>query len=77
MALPESNFTLEEVKKLQTDIRENIGLEDMRVGALSTDAPTTNTIDKGRFRFVELSGVPYLYYRTINGTVYKFAGVPA
>ena len=62
---------LADVKKMHRDIKNNLTFDDLNVGKLSTDAPTTSTLDKGKFRLVEISGVPFLYYRAVDGTIYK------
>ena len=53
------------------DLYNNLGLEDLRPADVRTDAPTTATLNKGRFAIVELSGVPYVYYLSLSGVLYK------
>lgn len=63
--------SFEDVKAEFQHLRENIGLDDLRPSGVREEAPSESGLDKGRFRVVELSGVPYIYYRTIAGTLYK------
>lgn len=60
-----------EVKEALDDIFNNLSPEDMRTGNFRTSVPTTKSIDKGRFAWAEISGVPTYFYRGTNGTIYK------
>lgn len=61
----------EDVKKMHEDHLSNLSFDDLSVGDLKTEAPTAQSLSKGKFRLVEESGVPVLYYRAINGNLYK------
>lgn len=71
IAIRESQNNFDDVKRQFKDIRDRITLEDLNPGNLRTDAPTTETLDKGKLTVVELSGVPWIYYQTISGVIYK------
>lgn len=61
----------QDVKKAHEDLKANFSFDDISFGDLKTTAPTTSTLDKGRFRVVEEANVPVLYVRATNGTLYK------
>ena len=63
----------EDVKAWHKDVSDNLSFDDLRSGQIQTAAPTTDDLSSGKFRFVELSGVPYLYYRNISGALYRVA----
>jgi len=77
MKRPERIDSLEKVDKFAKDVFDTFDFTNMRVGDLKTEAPTTSTLDKGRFRLVEESNVPLLYYRNLAGTVFKLTFVAA
>jgi len=77
MKKPETIDTIEKADDFARDVFSNLNFSDLRIGDLRTEAPTTKTLDKGRYRFVEISGVPSLYYRAVNGTIYKLDMVVA
>ncbi len=60
----------EEFNKFFLDFYNNLGIDDLRPSGLGTAVPTASTMNKGKFRLVEISDVPSLYYRTLAGTVY-------
>lgn len=66
--------SFEDVEKVIQDFRENISLQDLKAGDVRTTAPTTDTLDKTRYTIAEESGVPTIYYRTTDGTLYKWGG---
>lgn len=71
---PERYFkTLEEVYNLLQDWFNNLGLDDLKPSNVRTEAPTVATLNKGRFAIVQLSGVPYIYYHTTGGVLYRIA----
>lgn len=67
---PEKPQSFDDVHKFMQDVYYNLSPDDVKAGDLKTEAPTTETIDKGRQRLVEESGVPKLYYRSTNGNLY-------
>ncbi len=74
---PEVPKSFDDVHKFMQDVFYNLSMDDVKAGDLKDEAPTTDTIDKGRSRLVEVSGVPKLYYRGTNGTLYLIAtGTP-
>jgi hypothetical protein len=74
---PEKPSSLDDVHKFMQDVYYNFSMDDVKAGDLKTAAPTTDTIDKGRSRLVEENGVPKLYYRGTNGTLYLIStGTP-
>lgn len=66
--------TFDDVSKMYQGIKDDLGFEDLKIGNMRTVAPTTATLEKGKFAFAEISNVPTLYYRNTNGTIYKFTG---
>ena len=64
----------EDVQQRLKDIKDRITLEDLNIGDVRTTAPTTSTLDKGKLTVVEESGVPSIFYNTINGVLYKWVG---
>ena len=64
-----SNF--QGLKSYQDDVYNNLGIEDMKPAGVLTEAPTTGQLNLGQFRLIELSGVPWLYYKTLAGVLYK------
>ena len=68
---PQTPKSFEEVHRFQEDIYNNLGMDDLKPSNTRTDAPTTETMDKGRFTVVELSGVPYIYYLSLSGVLYR------
>ncbi len=60
-----------EVDDQHQDMLNNFSFDDVGVGQLQTATPTTDTLAKGKFRLVEESGVPILYFRATDGTIYK------
>lgn len=74
---PEKPQSWDDVYKFMQDVYYNLSPDDVKAGDLKTEAPTTETIDKGRQRLVEVSGVPKIYFRGTNGTLYIMAtGTP-
>lgn len=67
---PEKPASWEDVHRFMLDVYYNLSLDDIKAGNLKTEAPTTDTIDKGRARLVEENGVPKTYYRSTDGTLY-------
>lgn len=65
--------SFEDLNKFLQDFFNNYSIEDLKGTGVRTEAPTTATLGKGRFVIVELSGVPTLYYNTLNGVLYKVA----
>lgn len=63
--------SFEDVKRMHEDHLGNLSFDDLNAGDLKTVAPTTDTLSKGKFRLVEESGVPVLYYRNLSGSIYK------
>ena len=63
----------EDTNKIIQEIYNNFGLDDLKASGVSSDAPTVSTLGKGRFRVVELAGVPYIYYNTTAGVLYRWA----
>ena len=68
---PEKPKDLNDVYDFMQEVFNNLSFDSLNAGDLKTTAPTTNTLDKGKFRLTEISGVPTLYYRNLNGTIYK------
>jgi len=64
-------FDEQALRSAHEDLKNNLSMDDMGTGNLKTVVPTTDTLDKGKFRLVEESGVPVTYYRAISGTIYK------
>lgn len=56
------------------DLYSNISISDINPSDIRTIEPTTETLDKGRWAIVELSGSPSLYYLTLAGVLYKWTG---
>jgi hypothetical protein len=74
---PEKPVNLDDVHKFMQDVYYNLSMDDIKAGNLKTEAPTTDTIDKGRARLVEENGVPKHYYRATDGTLYLIStGTP-
>jgi len=69
--------SLEDVQKALDSMRQSLSPEDLGAGKLRTEAPTSDSLDKGRFALAEISGAPRLYYRALDGTIYEFIGTPA
>jgi hypothetical protein len=67
--------TLDDVKSYLLDVRNNLSLANMNPADIQTKAPTVNDVDSGKFAHAEIAGVPTLYYKTLNGVLYKFTGV--
>jgi len=63
--------SFEDVEKVIQDLRDNLSLQDIRAGDVRTVAPTADTLEKTRYTIAEESGVPVIYYRTTDGTIYK------
>jgi hypothetical protein len=68
---PSKIENFEQLNKFIQDFFNNYGQDDLRGSGIRTEAPTTDTLGKGRQAIVELSGVPYLYYLTTDGVLYK------
>ena len=65
----------DQLNQFVSDFYANVGLDDLRPSNIRTEVPTTLTLDKGRFRFTELDGIPTAYYRSLDGIVYElFSG---
>lgn len=60
-----------DVKAYQDEVFDNLGIEDMKASGVLTEAPVVGQLNLGQFRIVELSGVPWIYYKTLAGTLYK------
>lgn len=74
---PEEPKSFRDVHGFMQDVYYNLSHDDVKAGDLKTEAPTTDTIDKGRQRLVEVGGIPKLYYRALDGTLYLIAtGTP-
>lgn len=63
--------SFDDVMNWHRDLLAFLSFDDLNLGNLKTTAPTTDTIDKGKFRLVEESGVPVIYYRSTGGSLYK------
>ena len=61
----------DDLNKVVQDWYNNLGLDDLRGTGVRTAAPTVASLDAGRSVIVEISNVPTLYYKTLNGTLYK------
>lgn len=62
---------ISDIKRVLTDWYNNIGLDDLRGTGVKTEAPTVDSLDLGRSLIAEESGVPVLYYKTLDGVLYK------
>ena len=73
MALKTSErlFGFEGVTKEFEWIYNNFGMNNLKAGGVKTEAPTAEQLDKGQMVISEVAGVPYVYYRTLAGTLYK------
>lgn len=71
---PERVKDFDDVYKFFQDIKNRLGFEDLNAAFLRTVEPTTDSLDKGRFAFAEISNVPTIYYRNLAGTIYKWTG---
>ena len=75
---PEAVKTFEDVNKVLQDFYNNLGIEDLRPAGIRDAVPTADELNKGRLVITEVSGVPRLYARGTNGTLYLLAtGTPA
>lgn len=63
----------EDLNRYFQDWYNNFGADDLKPSGIRTEAPTTETLGKGRQVVVELSGVPYIYYTTLAGVLYRIA----
>lgn len=61
----------EEISNYIQDLFNNYGLDDLKPAGVRTEAPTTSTLGKGRMVIVELSGIPYIYYNSLGGVLYR------
>lgn len=52
-------------------IYNNFGFNNLRGSGIKTSAPTVDQLDKGQTVISEVSGVPYFYYKTLNGILYR------
>lgn len=68
---PEKITNFDQLNKFVQDFYNNIGIEDLKTAGVLTSAPTADQLNPGQQRIVELSGVPYVYYKTIAGVLYK------
>lgn len=74
---PQEPADLKDVHRFQEDLYNNLSMDDVKNGNLKTEVPTTDDLEIGRFRVVEISGVPTLYHRATNGNIYLIAtGTP-
>lgn len=71
LSKPEKPKDLNDVYDFMQEIFNNLDFNSINAGDLKTIAPTTDTLDKGKFRLTEIAGVPTLYYRNLAGTIYK------
>lgn len=65
--------TFEDVNKVIQDFFNNLGLDDLKPSGVRTEAPEVSQLGKGRKTIVELNGVPYIYYQTLDGVMYRTA----
>lgn len=65
---------LEDVKKAHQDLVSNLSAEDLKLGNTETSEPDAEDLNKGSFQLREIANVPILYYRNLNGDLYKFTG---
>lgn len=65
--------TDEEISNYIQEIYNTMGIDDLKPTGARTVEPTKATLGKGRFTIVELSGVPYLYYNSLNEVLYRIS----
>lgn len=70
---PETVSDFEGVNKVLQDFYNNFGADDLKPSGVRTEAPTTDTLNKGRQTIVEIAGVPYIYYLSLSGVLYRTA----
>lgn len=75
--VPQKFKSFDEVSDYIQSMFNKIGLDDLRATGLRQEAPTSETLEKGRHAVAEISGVPFLYYHTTAGVLYKWQGTPA
>lgn len=61
----------EQLDKFIQDFYNNYGADDLKPAGVRTEAPTTETLGKGRQVIVELSGVPHIFYCSLAGVLFK------
>lgn len=71
MQAPTRGMNLEQMNNYLFELYNNMGIGDLKPSGVRTEAPTTETLSKGRFEIVELSGVPYVYYNSLAGVLYR------
>lgn len=74
---PETVSDFEGVNKVLQDFFNNLGVDDLRPSGIREGVPGSEEVNKGRFVITEVSGVPRLYIRGTNGTLYLMStGTP-
>lgn len=68
---PHDIKSFDDVMNVFSEWFNNFGLEDLKASGVRTEAPTADTLGRGRSVIVELSGVPYIYYNNLNGVLYR------
>lgn len=53
------------------DLYNNLSLSDLKNSDVRTEAPTVDELNVGQKIIVEVSGVPFIYYKTLAGNLYK------
>ena len=71
LSKPEKPKDLNDVYDFMQEVFNNLSFDSLNAGDLKTTAPTTDTLDKGKFRLVEIANVPFLYYKNLAGTLYR------
>ena len=68
---PDTIKTFEDLNKFIQDFFDNHGLDDLKPSGVRQAAPTASELNKGQYLISEISGVPYIYYRALSGSLYK------
>lgn len=68
---PKKPENFDDVYGMLRDFYNNFGADDLKPSNIRTSAPTSDALGKGRQVIVEINGVPYIYYNTLAGVLYK------
>ena len=59
----------DQLNQFVQDLYNNLSLSDLRPSEVRTEAPTTDTLDKGRFALYDDGTTRRIYFRALDGTI--------